>query len=251
MPFHGTCLCGGITFQVDNDPIVFGWHNALPLPPSLRTHLGQHVAIVPTSLTITKGENLLSTYRDATQDSGNALKRMFCSQCGSPLYNDGGDAGKTLAVFYSALIDFGTEDQKDPKPELEYYTKDRVAWVHAVEGTAFSTNVIFPGGSLTFIKGENLLSTYKDAAQDSGNAIKRVFCSRCGSPLYNEGGDDAKTVSVFYSALIDFATQDEKNRTPELEFYTKDRLEWVHAVQGAEQSETIPGRDTLRNIGLS
>ncbi|KAJ3936104.1 MAG: Mss4-like protein [Lentinula lateritia] len=117
-------------------------------------------------------------------------------------------------------------------------------------GTAFSTNVIFPGGSLTFIKGENLLSTYKDAAQDSGNSIKRIFCSKCGSPLYNEGGDDAKTVSVFYSALIDFTTEDEKNRKPELEFYTKDRLEWVHAVKGAEQSETIPGRDTLRNIGL-
>ncbi|GAW06437.1 molybdenum cofactor biosynthesis protein [Lentinula edodes] len=98
-------------------------------------------------------------------------------------------------------------------------------------GTAFSTNVIFPGGALTFMKGENLLSTYKDAAQDSGNAIKRVFCSKCGSPLYNEGGDDAKIVSVFYSALIDFATRDEKNRKPELEFYTKDRLEWRYVAK--------------------
>ncbi|KAJ3809312.1 Mss4-like protein [Lentinula lateritia] len=135
-PFHGTCLCGGITFQVDNDPIVTTCCHCSNCKKYTGTVFTTNV-VFPAgvgSLTITKGENLLSTYRDATQDSGNALKRIFCSQCGSPLYNNGGDAGKTLAVFYSALIDFGTEDQKDPKPELEYYTKDRVAWVHAVEG---------------------------------------------------------------------------------------------------------------------
>ncbi|KAJ3998350.1 Mss4-like protein [Lentinula boryana] len=134
MPFHGTCLCGGITFQVDENPLVISCCHCLNCKKYTGTVFTTNVVFPTGSLTMTKGKELLSSFRDGAQDSGNALQRNFCSQCGSPLYNDGGDSGKTLAVFYSALTDFGTEDEKDRKPEVEYYTKDRAAWVHPVEG---------------------------------------------------------------------------------------------------------------------
>ena len=56
---------------------------------------------------VTKGEEQVNTFEDKVQDSGNALQRRFCSVCATPLWNDGGDFGKSLAVFYSALDDFG------------------------------------------------------------------------------------------------------------------------------------------------
>lgn len=85
---------------------------------------------------ITKGESLVRAYRDATQDSGNTLQRVFCGTCATPLYLYGGEgAGRRLAVFYSALDDFGVEgDQGPPPPQVEYYTKDRVSWVKPIEG---------------------------------------------------------------------------------------------------------------------
>ncbi|KAJ3765964.1 hypothetical protein FB446DRAFT_419935 [Lentinula raphanica] len=39
---------------------------------------------------------------------------------------------ETLAVFTSALTDFGNAE--DEKPQIEFYTKDRTAWMHPIEG---------------------------------------------------------------------------------------------------------------------
>ncbi|KAH8107699.1 Mss4-like protein [Cristinia sonorae] len=126
-------------------------------------------------------------------------------------------------------------------------------------GTAFTTNVIFPHGSAKITKGTP--STYHDSAQDSGNALARVFCPTCSSPLFNLGGDFGKTLAVFYGALDDFnvcvdphpvvvaappgARELEVTRTavaPQVEYYVKDRVSWVSPVLGAEQAQTKPGR---------
>lgn len=126
--------------------------------------------------------------------------------------------------------------------------------------------------SAKITKGQSFVSIYYDAAQDSLNALTRVFCSRCSSPLYIFGGD-GKSLSVFYSALDDFEEvvdshslergvdgeggkadktegeaevgTKEKWKTavmPKLEYYVKDRLSWVAPVQGAEQANTRPDR---------
>ncbi|KAJ3827442.1 Mss4-like protein [Lentinula raphanica] len=133
MPFHGTCLCGGITFQVDQEPLMISCCHCSNCKKYTGTVFTTNVVFLAESVSVTKGEDLISTYQDAAQDSGNALKRIFCSRCGSPLYNQGfGDFGRTLAVFTSALTDFG--NREDEKPQIEFYTKDRTPWVHPIEG---------------------------------------------------------------------------------------------------------------------
>ncbi|KAJ3719340.1 Mss4-like protein [Lentinula raphanica] len=133
MPFHGTCLCGGITFQVDQEPLMISCCHCSNCKKYTGTVFTTNVVFLAESVSVTKGEDLISTYQDAAQDSGNALKRIFCSRCGSPLYNQGfGDFGRTLAVFTSALTDFG--NREDEKPQIEFYTKDRTAWMHPIEG---------------------------------------------------------------------------------------------------------------------
>ena len=89
-------------------------------------------------------------------------------------------------------------------------------------------------------QGENLISTFHDSAQDSGNALARHFCSQCGSPLYNSNGDFGRTIAVFTSALDDETLS---KRQPEMEYYAKDRVEWLPEFKGAERANTKPGRD--------
>ena len=107
--------------------------------------------------------------------------------------------------------------------------------------------------------GQPFVSTFYDGVQDSGNALTRIFCSRCSSPLYNLGGDFGKTLSVFYSALDDFdfdvdphpqpiehnvgGEKVKKWIVPRVEYYMKDRVDWVGPVPGAQQAHTKPGRN--------
>ncbi|KAH8118836.1 Mss4-like protein [Phellopilus nigrolimitatus] len=120
-------------------------------------------------------------------------------------------------------------------------------------GTVFSSNVVFPADTENVTKGASLISTFHDTAQDSGNVLFRYFCNRCGTPLYNVGGDAPRILAVFYSALDDFdvggenpAQPGEKVRAakaPQMEFYARDRTAWVRPIEGAEQINTKPGRD--------
>lgn len=79
---------------------------------------------------------------------------------------------------------------------------------------------------------------FEDTVQDSGNPIPRNFCSKCASPLFNTNGDFGKTMAVFYSALDDFP-----KIPPAVEYYSKDRVDWVKPVDGSERPKTKPGRE--------
>ncbi|KAH8107700.1 Mss4-like protein [Cristinia sonorae] len=142
-PFHGSCLCKAIEFQVEADPVSVSTCHCLNCKKFTGTVFTTSVIFPGGSSTITKGTP--ATYHDANQDSGNALTRVFCPNCSSPLYIIGGDVGKTLAVFYSALDDFNVPVDPHPaeggdvkrtavRPTLEYYVKDRVSWVAPVPG---------------------------------------------------------------------------------------------------------------------
>lgn len=91
------------------------------------------------------------------------------------------------------------------------------------------------------------MKIYEDAAQDSGGVLKRVFCGNCSSPLYCLGSD-AGPLGVFYSALDDFEIEGPSGPpVPEIEFYSKDRVHWVHAIDGAEQPKTKPGKEWIES----
>jgi len=105
-------------------------------------------------------------------------------------------------------------------------------------GTVFTTNVVFPTNCITITKGQDLVSIFKDEAQDSGNSLERHFCSKCGSPLYNLGGDFGRTCAVFYSALDGF-----DHGPPKVEYYSKDRVDWLPEIEGTERPRTKPGRE--------
>lgn len=166
-PYKGRCLCGKVTFEINVKPIRYTPMsirllcptyieikcNMLPLfkLQNIYRDCFHHqrcvsrrgrlegiclpmVAVVKPrhwqSQRILTGQELVNVYIDQAQDSGNQLLRHFCSNCGSPLFNTNGDFGQTMAVFYSALVDF-----EHKPPEVEYYSKDRISWLPAFPGT--------------------------------------------------------------------------------------------------------------------
>ncbi|KAF8522561.1 Mss4-like protein [Hysterangium stoloniferum] len=106
-------------------------------------------------------------------------------------------------------------------------------------GTVFTTNVVFPSNvsSHKIVTGADLVKTYVDEAQDSGNALPRHFCLNCGSPLFNTNGDFGRTMAVFSSALEGF-----EHHKPEIEYYTKGRVQWLPEFGGTQVAQTKPGR---------
>ena len=82
---HGACLCGQISFDV-NEPEVMAtchctrcqrWSGGSGMPV---------VVVAPENFKVTKGQDLLTRY----QEEGFS-DRYFCSQCGSNVYADGGE----------------------------------------------------------------------------------------------------------------------------------------------------------------
>ncbi|KAH8118827.1 Mss4-like protein [Phellopilus nigrolimitatus] len=142
--YHGSCLCGEVNFEVHAEPILVTCCHCKNCKKYTGTVFTTNVVFPADTVNVTKGAPLVRTFHDSAQDSGNALLRRFCGLCSAPLYNSnaaGPDAERTLAVFYSALDDFPGAPADVPVrpgetavPRVEYYGKDRAAWVRPVDG---------------------------------------------------------------------------------------------------------------------
>ena len=91
--------------------------------------------VVPrTAFKITKGDTpvvgALKSY-DAIGDSGKVNKHWFCSTCGSSLYTEL-EVMPDVTCVKAGGLDGGAADLG--KIGVEFYTKDRVGFAHAVEG---------------------------------------------------------------------------------------------------------------------
>lgn len=99
-------------------------------------------------------------------------------------------------------------------------------------GSAYTANVIVPRTSFSVKKGSP--KTW-DVTGDSGKINKHFFCGQCGSSLYTEL-EIMPDATVIKSGGLDGKA---KNHDVGMELYTKDRLAYCSAVQGAEQKTTM------------
>ncbi|KAI5117556.1 hypothetical protein M0805_004469 [Coniferiporia weirii] len=144
--FHGSCLCGRVGFEVNADPIVVSCCHCKNCKKYTGTVFTTNVVFPAGTVRVTRGESLVGTFHDdVAQDSGNPIPRHFCTHCATPLYCTNCDFGRNLSVFYSALDDFSWDTPERLEagketvaeavpPQVEYYAKDRTAWVRPVEG---------------------------------------------------------------------------------------------------------------------
>ena len=85
-------------------------------------------------------------------------------------------------------------------------------------GASYSLNFIVPKGAIN-IDGE--LTMYADTG-DSGNAVNRYFCNKCGSPILSES-DALGSVTVMKVGTLD----DSSWVIPTVEIYCDSAQDWT------------------------
>jgi hypothetical protein len=114
----GRCLCGAVSYEVSGEP-VFGGNCYCN---DCRRASGSHVAVMAYP------ETALKLSGDAKEfaskgDSGMAIARGFCANCGSQLYS------KTQAMPGMILLKAGTlDDPEHFKPGMSIYASRAPSW---------------------------------------------------------------------------------------------------------------------------
>ena len=115
---HGTCLCGGVRFEVEASPEALRYCHCASckkLSGGVGTANGR---VRGDEVTILQGEELLRTYQPA---EGSA--KTFCSVCGSNLFGGGWPESEQSSVRLSAI-----DDPLESRPKKHIYVRSVASW---------------------------------------------------------------------------------------------------------------------------
>lgn len=98
-------------------------------------------------------------------------------------------------------------------------------------GSAFSFNCAFPREAMTL---EGPTSAYLDQG-DTGEGVRRIFCSVCGSPIESQSSYSFPRFAVIKAGTLD----DPKAFVPDNEVYCASALPWVLEGGNWPRYETI------------
>lgn len=129
MALTGSCMCGAIAYKSSSDPVGTALCHCTDCQKWTGGAFTSNVIIPEDSFSVTKGS---PKQHDVTGASGKINHHYFCGDCGSSLYT-------ILDVMPGKLIikAGGLDEGKaslDGKPGVEFYTRDRVSYLHAAEG---------------------------------------------------------------------------------------------------------------------
>jgi hypothetical protein len=115
---RGSCLCGGIKFEVTQAPETLRYchcESCKKLSGSIGTVNGR---VPSNAIRILAGKELLQTFQPA---EGSA--KTFCRTCGSNLFGGGWPDSETTSVRASAL-----DDPVDARPSAHLFVRSVAAW---------------------------------------------------------------------------------------------------------------------------
>lgn len=125
MSFTGGCLCGAIRYECSSDPLTVVYCHCRNCQITSGGAFSTNVMVPGDSLSVTKGE--LSCYEDAAE-SGNVVRREFCSACGSPIVSRLQDG--PLAVVKAGSLD----DPSGLQPGMSIWEESAMPWALKAEG---------------------------------------------------------------------------------------------------------------------
>ncbi|CAI7664714.1 unnamed protein product [Penicillium palitans] len=129
MTFTGSCMCGGVTYAVEADTYLAALCHCTDCQKWSGGAFTSNAVVPRTSFKVTKGTP--NSY-DALGNSGKINKHFFCPTCGSSIYTEL-EIMPDMTCVKAGTLDGGEADLKG-KVDVEFYVKDRPAYLAAVEG---------------------------------------------------------------------------------------------------------------------
>lgn len=84
-----------------------------------------------------RGRDQLKSYGQSetigSPRNGHTMTNSFCGHCGTLMYREGSGAPGSLFMRVGTVDDFALHETR-LKPSVEYFTKDRVAWLQPIPG---------------------------------------------------------------------------------------------------------------------
>ena len=120
MKMSGGCLCGQVRYSAEAEPAFVGVCHCRNCQKQAGSAFSIVVAITKRAFSV---EGRLKTYTDHG-DSGKAVSRRFCPECGSPILSEA-EALPDLAVIKAGTLD----DTSWLKPTMEIYCDSAQNWV--------------------------------------------------------------------------------------------------------------------------
>jgi hypothetical protein len=117
-PLTGGCLCGQVRFEVTEPPISASYCHCTRCQRRTGTAASVQVRIVPGSLRVTEGEDLIAAFKPE-----DGFPKEFCSACGSALWSRSPENPQALGVRMGAF-------DEDPgiRPSYRQYVAYAASW---------------------------------------------------------------------------------------------------------------------------
>jgi hypothetical protein len=126
-PLTGHCLCGGVTYTVDAEPV---WQGVCHCSNCQRQTASAFSTIVgvPSSALAVEGTTLAS-FKTPSEGYQSTTERHFCSMCGSPLFSTI-ESMPDVTFLKAGTID----DLSWFEPKAEIWTRSAQPWAPHFEG---------------------------------------------------------------------------------------------------------------------
>jgi hypothetical protein len=120
MNISGGCLCGQVRYSAEAEPVFVGVCHCRNCQKQTGSAFNIVVAIPKAALSVTGSPK---TYNDRG-DSGKALPRSFCPQCGSTLFDEA-EAMPGVVMIAAGTLD----DAAAVRPTMEIFCDSAQPWV--------------------------------------------------------------------------------------------------------------------------
>ena len=123
---EGGCVCGAIRFRITGDTLGMGACYCRTCQYASGGGANYWVLAAKTAFSVTRGEVKVHA---STAESGTAMGRAFCADCGTPLYTVSGP----LVPFYPVKVG-ALDDPSTFQPQMHVYMADAQPWHLTHEG---------------------------------------------------------------------------------------------------------------------
>jgi hypothetical protein len=115
---HGTCLCGGIRFEVDAEPETLRFCHCTSCKHLSGGGGTVNFGVPPSAIRIVAGEELIQSF---TPEGGSA--KTFCRACGANLFGGGWPDSQRCSVRVTTI-----EEPIDAEIGVHLYVRSLAAW---------------------------------------------------------------------------------------------------------------------------